>query len=266
MEERVLAGLTNGPKKPAALLKEIDPNILFTKQSFYWALRKLKAEEAITIYKGVVSLNSAWVRLMAERVRRMEAGYGSPDAPGVLGLREGESVSYTFADMRYLDTFWGHAQNLLVSQTPASEPVYSYDPHYWFYIARKETEEKLVDDIATSGRQFLMTVGGTTPLDKELKREFYDDNRQYHIEKIFDKESYYVVVIGSYVTEVTLDPDIAKRIAHVYETHSAGEAGATTALKELLAVKGRHKIKIGKNSRKAKLLKARLGKPFFIRS
>lgn len=266
IEEHILTALAMGPEKTTVLLANIDPHIRITKQGFYAALRKLKSEEAVVVYKSVVSLNTAWIKAYAKRIQDMQQTYlpGTASA-GILDLQEGESVSYTFADTRHLDTFWGHVQNLLVAQTPVTEPVYAYDPHYWFYIARAETERQLVEDIATSGRQFLMTVGGTTLLDKAIRSDFDNDSTQYHLARLFDANNYYLAVIGKYVVEVLLDPSIAEKIDAVYRDSSANNAEAAERLGTLLTIRGRHKIKISLRDRKAQELKARLGKNFFVR-
>lgn len=266
IEESILRAITNGPQQTTELLKEIDPHIRITKQGFYAALRKLKAEETVVIYKKMVALNTAWIRRMGDRVREMEASY-MPEAgsASILALNEKESASYVFATTKHLDAFWGHAQTIVVNAAPAGEPVYAYDPHYWFYIARKETERRLIDAIVKEKRQFLMTVGGATALDKSVQADFHDDFRQYHIAKLFPRNTHYMVVIGEYVTEVSIDARVAARIEEIYASSGSADSEAVTRLEEVLAMKGRHQIKISRNARKAEELKRRLGKNFYIR-
>lgn len=265
-EEVILHLLAKGPIKSTNLLSFVETRIHVTKQAFYAALRKLKKEEAIVIYKGIASLNTAWVERMSDWFDTARTAYLSDSAASsILGLKERESVSYTFADTKHLDTFWGHTQNILVNETPTTESVYSFDPHYWFYIVRKETERRLIDGIVGKGKQFLMTVGGVTPLDKVLKTEFSDDNRQYHMERVFDRKDYYVVVIGNYITEVVLDPKMVEEIEKIYTSYTELTEEAVTSLQKLLSVPARHKIKISRNCRKARMIKTKLAKNFFIK-
>lgn len=265
-EEVILHLLAKGPIKSIDLLSFVETRIHVTKQAFYAALRKLKKEEAIVIYKGTASLNTAWVERMSDWFDTARAAYLSDSAASsILGLKERESVSYTFADTKHLDTFWGHTQNILVNETPTTESVYSFDPHYWFYIVRKETERRLIDGIVGKGKQFLMTVGGVMPLDKVLKTEFSDDNRQYHMERVFDRKDYYVVVIGNYITEVVLDPKMVEEIEKIYTSYTELTEEAVTSLQKLLSVPARHKIKISRNCRKARMIKTKLAKNFFIK-
>lgn len=267
IEEHVVSAVKDSPKKTTDLLEELRSSMPVTKQGFYASLRKLKKEEAVVVYKSVVALNTAWIeRLIAWTADAQAAYLPQTGESTVLDLKEKESVSYTFTTTAHLDTFWGHTQNILVQETPPNEAVYSYDPHYWFYLARKETEKVLIATITGKGKQFLMTVGGTTALDKALQPEFTGDERQYHMERLFPKKNYYLVVIGSYVTEVFLDEAVAEKVENIYETHTDLNSSALSELTALLSVRARHRIKISRNSLRAKKLKTKLQKPFFIKN
>ncbi|MDB5189672.1 MAG: hypothetical protein JWL82_629 [Parcubacteria group bacterium] len=267
IEELILEALRNGPMKTTLLLAEIDPHIGgITKQGFYAALRKLKREETVVIYKSMVALTMAWIRQMRERLDLMSAAYiPSRESADLLSLGEKESISLTFSTTKHLDTFWGHSQSLLVDRTPTSEPVYSYDPHYWFYIARQETERKLVEDIVTGGRQFLLIAGGSEFLDKAIAGDFRDDLRQYHMEALFADRTYYVVVIGDYITEVHLDPGVTEQIERIYYAQDTDDVSVRKNLERLLSIKAKHRLRITRSARKARALKIKMGKPFFIR-
>ncbi len=265
IEERILYRLRGGERRTTTLLAAIAEEKKVTKQGFYAALRKLEAEESITIYKKNVALNVAWVKELASVAEQVQEVYlPKREETGVLALGEKESVSYIFSNTRHLDTFWGHSQSLIINQTPVTEPVYTYDPHYFFYLARAETEKKLVADIAKSGRQFLMTVGGTDPLDKVIQKDFDSDLRQYHMEEIFPERNRYVVVIGDYITEAHLDPVVARDVDVLYREHETFDEVVRSEFDRLLLIKARHKIKITRNARKARALKVKMGKNFFI--
>jgi hypothetical protein len=264
-EEAILNLLAKGPMGTVDLLSAVAKRLRITKQAFYAGLRKLKAEEVIVVYKGTASLNTVWVSRMGDWVDMARAAYLSNlSASSIFGLKERESVSYTFADTKHLDAFWGHSQSILVNETPATEPVYSFDPHYWFYIAREETERDLVDSVVAKGKQFLMTVGGSDPLDRAIRSDFSDDSRQYHIEDVFGRDDYYIVVIGNYITEVVLDAKLVGEIKKLYASQAELTEAVVADFKKLLLVPARHKLKISRNSRRARAIKTRLARNFFI--
>lgn len=267
IEEDILYFLRSGSRSTHELLAAVDREESgITKQGFYAALRRLKTDEVVVVHKRIVSLNAAWVRKMQKLVDAIASVYvPASESVDILSLSEKESVSFSFSNTRHLDVFWGHTQSVLVARTPISEPLYSYDPHYWFYLAREKTERALVEDITQSGRQFLMTAGGTNYLDSYTKRDFADDLRQYHQERLFPNASYYVVVIGDFITEVHLDPGVTERVEKMYNSTSSFDESVRKNLERLLLIRAKHKLKITRNARKARELKSKLGKNFYVK-
>ena len=166
--------------------------------------------------------------------------------------------------MQQLDNFWGHAEDILVEATPPSEPVYTYDPHYWFYIARPEIEKTHIQSINAHGKQFLMTVGGRTYLDTLLRNDFGNGERQYAIQSFFERADYYVMIIGDFLLEGFLDRSVVTRIEEIYASSTAHTQNPWHELLVLMTVKGKNKLKITRNRMKARKLKAQLGRNFFL--
>ena len=203
---------------------------------------------------------------MREFFTSAETAYtGSLPSIDILTLNDKESISYSFASIQQLDVFWGHAQNIVVHATPANEAVYTYDPHYWFFIGRPDSEPRLIDEIASLGKQFLMTVGYSTPLDRVLQRHFTDDMRQYHMQKMFEDDSYYVVVIGDYIFEARLDQATVERIQSVYARTESPYETAALELRQIPNIKARARLKVSRNKSRAHQLKGRLEKNFYVK-
>ena len=144
--------------------------------------------------------------------------------------------------------------------------MYTYDPHYWFLIARPEVERGHMDGINSLGKQFLMTVGGTTPLDKALLPEFNTELRQYHMQKLFDKPGYYTVVIGDFIFESTFDESVERIIENIYARCDTATDTTRREFEPVLEARIRSKLKISRNRTRAKKLKAKFGKNFFIKN
>ncbi|HEV7449693.1 MAG TPA: hypothetical protein VGP13_04110 [Candidatus Paceibacterota bacterium] len=267
LEDQVVLLLAHGERGTTELLHKLQakrPGT--TKQGFYVALRKLKAEGVVVVYKKTAALNTTWIQKMRDALRDMGRAYTTQeDSSDILSLADKESVSYKFSTTKQLDNFWGHAQNIIVHATHANEPVYTYDPHYWFYVARRDVESSLIEEINSLGKQFLMTVGGATPLDKALLPEFNTQMRQYHIEKLYDKPNYYMTVIGDYITETYLDEKVAARINALYERGEGLNERAVQELQQELSVRVKTKMKITRNRAKARKLKTKLDKNFYIK-
>lgn len=260
LEETIVVLLKDGGRSSESLLADIRRKKPVTKQGFYAALRKLRRQEVALLHKRTITLNTSWVLAMQDLTSAMGDAYEAGGSD-IASLSEGESISYTFKSTHQLDVFWGHTQNLLLKSTPTPEPVYAYDPHYWFFIARPETETALLSNITREGRQFLMTVGGKTSLDISLRKHFKSDLLQYSIRPLFSAKEYYVTVIGDFITEVYLDKAVAKRVEEIY---SSNEADPVEKLKELLSVPGRSRMRISRSARRAPTLRAKLGKDFYL--
>ncbi len=266
IEELIIAGLKDGEKESIDLLTDVrESRPKTTKQGFYAALRGLKAEEAVSVRGKTVALNTTWIRRMQDVMAELATAYlSSEESFGLLSLKDKERASFYFNNSVSLDVFWGHSQNIFLHATPAYEPEYCYDPHYWFYIARPETEKRLLQEITGHGRQFLISIGGSDPLDRQIKSDFSTDLLQYNLDRIFEKENYYITVIGDYITEVFLDEDVAAAVDAIYKRHDVITDEVRTRLEELSKRRARHRIRISRDAARAASLKKRLGRHFYI--
>ncbi|MBI2030034.1 hypothetical protein HYT05_00250 [Candidatus Kaiserbacteria bacterium] len=220
----------------------------------------------MVVQKKTAALNTTWIQKMRDLIVGMGRVYtDDTGAIGILSLADKESVSYTFATIQQLDAFWGHTQNIVVHVTPVSDPVYTYDPHYWFYIGRKDTEHALVDEVTSLSKQFLMTVGGDTPLDKAIRPDFNTELRQYHIQRLFDDDTYYLVVIGDFIFETRLDQKAAELIEEIYQRNTKITGIVAQMLAQISKMRVRSKLKISRNRTRAMKLKAKMSKNFFVR-
>lgn len=268
IEETIITLLQSGEKKATGLIEELTHlRKSVTRQAVYVALRNLKSAEVIVIYKGKVALNIAWIKDMTIALNKMAQSYGEKiNTFDFLTLGNKESVLYSFNSLIHLDAFWGHAQSLIVEATPAAEAVYAYNPHYWFYIARPATEKKLLAAFVSQKRQFLMTVGNSSNLDKALKVNFTGDYNQYTFKRLYNRPEYYISAIGDYLIEVFLSRDTASKIERIYNENIRITNSVVDEFSELLKSKTRSKIKISRNHAKAAALKKKLAKNFYIKT
>jgi hypothetical protein len=238
-----------------------------TKQSFYAALRKLRREDIVITYKKNVSLNTTWLGYMRDMFDQTHVAYTSGKAsPDFLSLSDRESVTYNFSTIKNMDTFWGHTWNILTHTIPPTEPLYIYDPHYWFYIARHDLERKFQKEITARKRQYLMSVAGNTPLDKIIKKDFQGEYLQYNYDPIFGKGDYYMTVIGDYIAEAYLDQKAVAKIEYIFGHYKTVTPEVVRSLQEVLDAPLQSKIKISRNKAKAEKLKRRLGKNFYVKN
>lgn len=271
IEEYIIKTLQKQAFSGSELLIEIKKyRLRTTKQALYSALRKLRSAEIVVMHDMRISLSSIWVTQMAEFFSLAKHFYTKTVTTdeGFLNLEDGDRVSYSFKNPNITDIFWGHAFDILAEITPIHEPVYLYNPHDWFMLARPETEKLLFQKFAQAGKQLLLLAGGITFLDKYIIKEFDGTIAQYHPtnELLFDKRNYYVNIFDDFIIEAYLDESTAKKIDDFYNTTTEWNASTEAVLKKIIAHEGKNKLTISRNRKKAEKLKKVFKKYFYIKT
>lgn len=239
-----------------------------TKQALYAALRKLKSDEMVVMNNMQISLSSVWVIRMAEFFQTAKYMYTKSVSQddGFLNLADGEKISYSFADTHTGDIFWGHTFHLFTEIFPIDKPLYIYNPHQWFIIAANESENEktLFDNISKTGRSTYLLVGGKEYLDIESKKEFNQENTQYHatVDNVFEKRNYYINTIGDFIIEAYLDEEVTTRVDQFYKKTKVLNHQTQKQLEELVKKSGKTKLVISRNSKKAAKLQKKIGNYF----
>lgn len=265
----IIIRLINGPRDTLSVLDELQKEHHITKQAFYSALRQLQKEEAIVKYKEHISLDTTWIFKLQKIIALMETSYTVSEKSGLLhflSLKDGESATYKFQSITHLDQFWGNIQNLALTHTNKNDHLYVYDPHYWFFLARDNTEAQLLKNIQERERLFLMSVNGASHLDAYIKKQVSNNFiRINNNQKLFEKPNYYVTVISDYILEITIDIHIANKVTELFHLYSKPCDELSTELGRLLTKRSKNKFKISRNKKKADLLRKKLGKNFLIK-
>ena len=156
---------------------------------------------------------------------------------------------------------------VLLSETlpNLNEPVYLYNPHEWFLLARRESELECIK-LITQKRQFLLTVGGKTPLDHSVSGDFDGNKSQYYMadSPLFPKNNYYLNTVGDFIIEVRIDPSLAEQIKQLYAQTEKDITASKEQLKIIVHGKGRSKMTISRDRNKAEKFKKVLRKYFYI--
>ncbi len=269
IEEFVLNLLADGPMPAMTLVKKISfLRLRVTKQAVYSALRKLKKAEIVVVHGKIVSLNSLWINKMSDffTEARYKYSIGTAETEGFLALADGDKITYSCKNPEVADTFWGHAFDLLAEVMQKTEPIYIYNPHEWFLIAREEQETTLFKHITNEKRQILVTTPGTSELDKQMKKHFDGTYAQYYLSPLhlFKKGNYYVNIFGDYIIEAWIDEKTHEEIEKFYKNQTILNDESRTTLKKIIASQGKNKISISRNKDKAEKFKKMLRKEFNI--
>lgn len=236
-----------------------------TKQGIYKVLRSLKNEEIVVFKKKEVSLSSLWIKKLEHFIETAKASYNHPKDPGssFLFLKEGEKISYFFKTFEDTDRFWIHAFDLLGDNTDKSIPVLIYNPHEWFLLARKDSELRLFDHLTKNNRNLQSLVAEKDPLDIYVKRFFNGKTLQYYsLGKYPYPSKYNVNVFGDFLIEVDLDQAMTNKIDSVYKKYQEFSPSILFELLGIIRTKGRNKLTISRNKKKAEAIR-KLFKKYF---
>jgi hypothetical protein len=243
------------------------------KQGVYQAIRKLKKLEIVVITKKRVALSSVWIDRMhefftvAKRIYEGAPGDTSVYRESFVALEDGDQITYVFKNPKTTDVFWGHAFNVLQSIMPKDEPLYMYSSHEWSFLAREETETELMRKGEEEGHPWYAYISHKDPLDIFTKKKYFGRTSMAHVEdKFYFKENFYFNTYGDYIIEVTLDPKTQKSIDDFYKSYSVWDDHAKARLNFIVShMKGRNKLTISRNAKKAEKYKKLFRKYFPVK-
>lgn len=268
----ILTALSEGPKTSVDLIDEIkNKRPGATKQGVYKALRSLLQSENVVKYRKSLVLNQLWLNKIGAFLRQTNKNYlvnkrSKKSHDSIDWMQEGSKLSLAFKSYEVHDKFYSHLFSLIIQKTDPRSPIYVYNPHEWFILGvnLKKNEDYLFNWLGEIGRQLYFTVGYNTSLDKKFREKYESDEIQIALdEKMKFPKNYSVNVIGNYIAESRSDMGFAENIHNIYEnTANYDEAGES--VRKLLQKKYKLKMIISYNPERAKKLKDKLAKNFFI--
>ena len=267
IEECLLKHLQAGPALMINLVEKIKkdrPNT--TKQAVYAAIRALKKSEQVLTYKGTASLNLTWLNSMVNYFDLARHNYIKTEGGrnNFLDLDDKEKIKYYFQDSIKGDIFWTHALYLLVERSDQGDPIFFYNPHEWFLLARNENELNIFETINKKGRRLFLTAGNRLFLDRYVKKYFDNNLSQYHAKEspLFKESNYYLNIVGDFLIEAWLDKKITDKIEKFYQDTASWSEAAHEKLQNIASMDGQMKIVISRNHKKAEKIKNSLKKYF----
>ena len=268
VEDLILDILSTGAHNTLDLIAKIKhKRPQTTKQAVYKSLRVLKENETIVQSREEVSLSSVWLKRLMDFTEKAEINYKKSERPSInfLNLMQGEKISYTFKTFEATDMFWAHAFDVLADVTPAS-PAFLYNPHEWFLLARPESEVYLFDRTTEkSGKKLFVFVDNKDPLDVYASKYFDGKAKNYYAsrEHLFPKNNYYFNIFDDFIIEVWLDQKVSDKIDELYKKTKVFNENIKAELLDIIRQKGKNKLVITRNKRKADQMK-RMFKEYFL--
>ena len=262
--------LSNGSRKAIDVIidiKAIKPGT--TKQGVYRSLRDLIKEEIVIKYSKKVMLNQIWVNQLNEFVGKVDKNYlenyrEKKPKNELDRMAEGDRIIYLFKSLDSFDTFWNHIFSMIVKKTNRVAPLYLYNPHEWTALAREKSEKYMYGWIEKNKPKTFYAIGGNSDLDRVMRKNYSSDKIEFSTgDKMGFENNYYLAVLENYLIETYLDKKVSEQIEKIYESENKEDAAAEE-IRKIFAEKTKSKIIVSLNHEKARKLKNKFEKIFFI--
>lgn len=224
-------------------------------QALYKSVNKLIAQEVVAKAGKKISLSKEWIN-------KVRAGLG--EGIQLPKLNDGESLTFSFNSFEQQDIFWKHLMLLVQDEVGTRFPVFFIDPHEMFLFLRPESQKEYLNSFARDKRYGFMTLGGNSFGDKEYRREFENEYFQVNFSpENIKKRHVHTVIIGNFVSETIITPEMAQKIDELYEKEENMEVLAQ-GIKAIFQSEHQVRMRFSKNAGRAARLRRHLAKPFFI--
>ncbi len=257
LEDIIIRLISKGKTTPEQLYIDISNNEKnCTIQAVYKALRFL-VKSAVLVKSGKqLEISKEWLETISQAFNTQTT---------LPQLADGEAAIYNYKSLVNLDGYWKHLMKALDDQFQNS-PVFLYSPyHIWYHISeRTQSEADYFNGFQTNQHYGFFVIGNSSAIDQSFKKKFQSDYLQIDTwGKSNLKKDNYLTIIDDFIVDTILDKKLTRAIESYYFSNLPLEQ-ATGRLNQVLSAPSKSKIKIERNSKKAKKLRKLLSKNFFI--
>lgn len=256
LEDRIVRYLVPNNQTIQGIINQLaQEGVKATNQGIYKSLRFLTQEEVVIKHKDYFSLNEEWKSKIIQDFQ---------NDPG-FELAEHEEIQFSLGSLIHLDQQWKNI-TLNLQRNFTHYPIFFYNPHdIWSLLSdsRKKSEQSYYD-ILTQKKVYTFCVnGGNTEFDKITKKERESLYHKVNLGDPIFKETDYITIIGDYIAIVKINLKTAQLIEKCYQ-HSQNYHSFQREIQDLGVEKKKVKLILERNKEKAKKLRKRISKDFYI--
>lgn len=258
VEDIIIRLLSKGKTTPLELHEQIvadGENV--TVQAVYKALRYLLKDHVVVKSGRYVEISQEWVNTISSTFNTQTT---------LPKLADGEAAVYNYKSLVNLDAYWKHLMNAL-SDKFQKYPVFLYSPfNIWYHISeRSQSESDYYNSYYKNKHHAYYVIGNNSVFDQDFKKQFHNDYLQIDTwAKSSLKENNYLTIIDDYIIDTILDSKLTTAIKNYYAASSANATETKAQLNKVLSSDNKAKIKIERNAKKARVLRKKLFKNFYL--
>lgn len=247
--------LLNGEQEVSDVYKDlVAQGQKITIQALYKRLRILLQDQIILKNKKSIVINNEWSENMLEL---LSGNTGLPI------LKPGETVTYSFKELASLDAYWKHVMTPIEKAHP-NYPIFFFN-HYEIWIqlfGRRENEIEYLHKISQDKHYCFFLLGKDNKYNNDFKNNYQTDYLQISVGADGFSLGDYPTVIADYVITTKLSPRLSKMIDEIYK--SPNEQIVSEKINKIFLKSAAIKLKIERNENKAKKLRKKIAKDFYI--
>lgn len=247
--------LINGEQEADEILKELTSgghNV--TLQAIYKRLRNLLKADIILKNKKSITINNEWKNNL---INLLESNTNIPK------LKTGESIIYSFKELSSIDAYWKHTMTP-IEKYFFNQPVFLYNPYeLWIELPdRRQSEIDYIKKFTIDKRYCFFLLGKENTQHKDFKQLYQSDYMRISLKAKGFSDRDFIAVVADYIVTTKLSPAIVKTIENIYT--STKPEDLSKKIEKIFAKSAAIKLKIERNENKAKKLRKKISKDFYV--
>lgn len=257
LEDRLIRLLLDKEQSVKSLNKAlVVEGVSATVQALYKLLRSLVADEVVIKRANMYALSEEWKERVVDRFEQTHNRFE---------LAEGESITFDLASLVHLDQQWKNIVLPLHNAHPKI-PVFFYNPHeIWIHLneSRKQSEYAYYQSFAQNKTHAFALFGGATLHDSAIKKELQNEFLQVAVGVEVFSQTDYPTIFGDYIITTRISRRLSEEIEKAYR-ESVTTTELEIRLQKIGIEKKKVKLIIERDREKAKKLRKKLSKEFFV--
>lgn len=255
VEDSVIRLISNGIETPFDMYEAITVEGKgVTLRAVYKAIKFLIKSSIVVKSGKKLAISQEWIDTLTNSLKNQYA---------IPSLIDGESATYKYKSLANLDSYWKHLTKSLREQY-ADYPVFLYSPYnIWLHVNdRQESQLEYYRAFKQKQRYGFYVIGNHSKLDLEFKKDLQNDFLQIdNWHKSSFKQNEYVTIVKDYVVTVKISDNLSTIVREFYNTSSEKNDNKLNAI---LDVPDTARVKLERNAKKAKRLRKKLFKNFYM--
>lgn len=256
LEDSIIRFINHEPSTVKTILKNlISEGKDYTIQSIYGVLRELINDEVVIKNGFYYRINEEWKNKIIKEFSSLENNE----------IADGEKQIFILNSLSHQDLQWKNSIFPLHNLYP-KDPIFFYNYHYvWIHLGntREKSELDYYQSFLDQKRYAFSLVGSHSSLEIETKKMIENDYVRVFIDDKPIQSTGYITIINDYIITTYLPKKTLAEISSSYKK-SKTITELRRHLQDLDFRSGKLKIIIERNKEKAKKLRKKMSKDFYI--